>query len=347
MAFLIAGACYTLRGMRRSVGQIAEAVGARLLGNPKAEISRVASIHSASPDDLVFVDDAKHLTDALQSRAGAVIAGAFADSAQASRPLLISDHPKLAFARAAEVLRDGAQLAAPGETVHPASVVHSSATLGAGVSVQARAVIREHVTIGDGTRIGEGCVIGAGVAVGRNCQIYPNVTIYPGTTLGDRVIIHAGAVLGSDGFGYVRDSKTGRYEKFPQVGRLVIEDDVEIGANATVDRGALDETRIRRGAKIDNLVHIGHNCQIGEDVVIAAQTGLSGSIVIEKGVVLGGQVGIGEHARVCEGVMVGGQVGILPNKILKGKGVAFWGTPAQPLREYLKQLATLARLSKK
>jgi UDP-3-O-[3-hydroxymyristoyl] glucosamine N-acyltransferase len=171
--------------------------------------------------------------------------------------------------------------------------------------------------------------------------------MYPGTTLGDRVIVHAGAVLGSDGFGYVRDRKTGRYEKFPQVGRLVIEDDVEIGANTTIDRGALDETRIRRGAKIDNLVHIGHNCQIGEDAIIAAQTGLSGSIVIENSVVLGGQVGIGEHAHIGEGVMLGGQGGVLPNKILRGKGVAFWGTPAQPLRQYLKQLATLARLAKK
>ena len=172
-------------------------------------------------------------------------------------------------------------------------------------------------------------------------------TIYPSTTLGDRVVVHAGAVLGSDGFGYVREPNSGRYEKFPQVGRLAIEDDVEIGANATVDRGALDETRIRRGTKIDNLVHVGHNCQIGEDVVIAAQTGLSGSITIENGVVLGGQVGIGEHARIEEGLMVGGQAGILPNKILRGKGVAFWGTPAQPLRECLKQLATLARLAKK
>jgi UDP-3-O-[3-hydroxymyristoyl] glucosamine N-acyltransferase len=158
--------------------------------------------------------------------------------------------------------------------------------------------------------------------------------------------VHAGAVLGSDGFGYARD-RDGHYEKFPQVGRLVIEDDVEIGANTTIDRGALDETRIGRGTKIDNLVHVGHNCQIGEDVVIAAQTGLSGSIVIENGVVLGGQVGIGEHARICEGVMLGGQGGVLPNKVLRGKGVAFWGTPAKPVREYLKQLAALARLGKR
>jgi UDP-3-O-[3-hydroxymyristoyl] glucosamine N-acyltransferase len=208
-------------------------------------------------------------------------------------------------------------------------------------------VVREAAQIGDNTRIGSGCVVGDGVMIGRGCQIYANVTIYPGTTVGDRVIVHAGAVLGSDGFGYVRDGKTGRYEKFPQVGRLVIEDDVEIGANTTIDRGALDETRIRRGAKIDNLVHVGHNCDIGENVVIAAQTGLSGSIVIEKGAILGGQVGIGEHARIGEGVMLGGQGGVLPNKILRGKGVAFWGTPAQPLKQFLKQLATLGRLAKK
>ncbi len=331
--------------MKRSLAQIAEGVGARLIGDPRAEASGVASIESATQGDLVFVDDEKHLAAALQSRAGAIIAGAFAEAAGSNRALLISDHPKLAFAQAARMLRDGSR---GGQgTVHATAVVHSSAVLGARVTIEARAVIGERATIGEDCLIGEGCAIGIGAVLGKGCEIYPNVTIYPGTTLGDRVMIHAGAVLGSDGFGYVRDRKTGHYEKFPQVGRLVIEDDVEIGANSTIDRGALDETRIRRGTKIDNLVHIGHNCQIGEDVVIAAQTGLSGSIVIENGVVLGGQVGIGEHARICEGVMVGGQGGILPNKILKGKGLAFWGTPAQPLRDYLKQLATLARLAKK
>jgi UDP-3-O-[3-hydroxymyristoyl] glucosamine N-acyltransferase len=305
----------------------------------------VASIASASKDDIVFVDDEKHLGAALRSRAGAVIAGEFAAAATVDRPLLISDHPKLSFARAARAFRDFS--ATEMGSLHSTAVIHSSVVLGAGVYVEERAVVSERAQIGANTRVGAGCVIGAGVTVGKDCEIYPNVTIYPGCTLGDRVIVHAGAVLGSDGFGYVRDRKTGRYEKFPQVGQLVIEDDVEIGANATIDRGALDETRIRRGAKIDNLVHIGHNCDIGEDVVIAAQTGLSGSIVLENGVVLGGQVGIGEHARLEQGVMLGGQGGVLPNKVLRGKGVAFWGTPAQPVREYLKQLAALARLTKK
>jgi len=335
--------------MKRPLKQIAEGIGARLIGTLPVEVSGVASIESASNEDLVFVEDEKHLPAALKSRAGAIIAGEFAASIRGARPMLISDHPKLAFARAAQLLRgdsrDGSDTTR--ERIHPTAVIHKSARLGLGIFVEARAVIDADADIGDNTRIRSGCAIGAAVRIGRACEVYPNVTIYPATTLGDRVIVHAGAVLGSDGFGYVRDRKTGRYEKFPQVGRLVIEDDVEIGANATVDRGALDETRIRRGAKIDNLVHIGHNCQIGEDVVIAAQSGLSGSIVIENGAVLGGQVGIGEHARIGEGVMLGGQGGVLPNKVLRGKGQAFWGTPAQPLREYLKQLATLARLAKK
>jgi UDP-3-O-[3-hydroxymyristoyl] glucosamine N-acyltransferase len=333
----------------RTLAQIAETVGARVVGDGNVQISGVASIESAGPGDLVFVEDEKHLAAALQSRAGAVIAGEFAAAISSGRPLLISDHPKLAFARAARFLQlcPSAENAPREGSVHPTAVIHSSVVLGPGVYVNERAVISARAQIGENTRIGAGCAVADGVSIGRDCEIYPNVTIYSGTTVGDRVIVHAGAVLGSDGFGYVRDRKTGHYEKFPQAGTLAIEDDVEIGANTTIDRGALDETRIGRGAKIDNLVHIGHNCQIGEDVVIAAQTGLSGSIVIEKGVVLGGQVGIGEHARIEEGVMLGGQGGVLPNKVLRGKGVAFWGTPAQPVRQYLKQLATLARLAKK
>jgi len=338
--------CYTVRAMKHSLREIAEGVCAQLIGDGEVRVSDVSSLQSATPQHIVFVEDEKHLAAALESRAGAIIAGEFAAPAKADRPLLITDHPKLAFARAARILRDSSRDGCPSD-IHSSAVVDSSAVMGQGVRIEARAVIGDAAKIGDGTRIGASCVVAAGVVIGRDCVIYPNVSIYPGTTIGDRVIVHSGAVLGSDGFGYVRDGKTGHYEKFPQVGRLMIEDDVEIGANATVDRGALDETRIRRGAKIDNLVHVGHNCEIGEDVVIAAQTGLSGSITIEKGAVLGGQVGIGEHATIGEGVMLGGQAGVLPNKILRGKGMAFWGTPAHPLREYLKQLATLARLTRK
>jgi UDP-3-O-[3-hydroxymyristoyl] glucosamine N-acyltransferase len=323
---------------------IAELVGTQVLGNGTVEIDDISSIQSASTGDLVFVEDEKNLRLALESGASAVIAGNFAGTKKHSKPLLISKQPRLAFAHAAKVLRGKSRRRA---TIHPTAVVHSSARVAKNVRVGPRVVIEENVEIGEGAALGVGCVIGEHAKIGRDCLLHPNVTIYPTVRLGDRVIVHAGAVLGSDGFGHVRDESNGRYEKFPQIGKLEIEDDVEIGANSTIDRGALDTTRIGRGTKIDNLVHVGHNCQIGEDVVIAAQTGLSGSITIENNVVLGGQVGIGEHARIEEGVMLGGQGGVLPNKVLRGKGVAFWGTPARPVRDYLKQLAALERLAKK
>jgi UDP-3-O-[3-hydroxymyristoyl] glucosamine N-acyltransferase len=330
--------------MKRSLKDLAEQVGGRTLGNAAVDLAGVSNIQSAAPGDLVFVEDEKNLLLALESCASAVVAGEFAAEETRTKPLLIASQPRLAFARAAQILCAAIK---PKPGVHSSAVVDPTAHLGANAAVEERVVIAERVTIGDATRIGAGSVIGAGVSIGRDCTLYPNVILYPGTRIGNHVIIHAGAVLGSDGFGYVRDKTTGRYEKFPQIGRLEIEDHVEIGANTTIDRGALEVTRIGRGTKIDNLVHIGHNCQIGEDVVIAAQTGFSGSIVVENNVVLGGQVGIGEHARIGEGVMLGGQGGVLPKKILRGKGVAFWGTPARPLREYLKQLAALARLAKK
>ncbi len=223
----------------------------------------------------------------------------------------------------------------------------SSAEVASKVSIGPHAVIADDAIIGADTIIGAGCFIGHGVRIGSNCELKANVAIYPGTRVGDHCIFHSGVVLGSDGFGYVRDRDTGGYEKFPQIGRLEIGNSVEIGANSTVDRGALDATIISDGVKLDNLVHIGHNCHIGRNVVIAAQTGISGSCVIEDNVVMGGQVGLGDHIHIGEGVILGGQAGVLPHKVLRGKGILFWGTPARPVREYLKQLAVLARLSKK
>jgi len=330
--------------MTRPAGEIAKVIGARVIGDEAVQIGGVASIASAKLDDLVFVDDEKHLESALHSKAAAIIVGVFAASAKKSKPLLISSHPRLAFARAATLLRDPNQRE---PEIHTTAVLMPSAVVAGTVTIDAWSFVGAEASIGQRTWIGAGCVIGSGVVIGEDCKIYPRVTIYPGTRIGNRSTVHAGAVLGSDGFGYVHDSATGRYEKFPQIGTLVIEDDVEIGANTTIDRGALEMTRIGRGAKIDNLVHIGHNCQIGANVIIAAQAGFSGSIVIEDNVVIGGQVGVGEHARIQEGVMLGGQAGVLPKKVLRGKGAAFWGTPAKPLREYLKSLAALARLGRK
>src|SRR6266403_473607 len=330
--------------MKQTLGSLAEKLGGRVLGDTSIAVDNVASITAAAAGSLVFVEDPKNLERALDSSAAAIIAGEFATKAAGSKPLWISSQPRLTFARAAKSLLDSSGRA---HAIDPSAIVPASVRVGRDVTIGPRAVLGEDIKIGDGTSIAAGCVVGDAVEIGANCRIDANVTIYSGAEIGDRVVVQAGAVLGSEGFGYVRDSTTGRYEQFPQAGRLVIEDDVEIGANSTIDRGALDETRIGRGTKIDNLVHVGHNVQIGEDVVIAAQTGLSGSIVIENDVVLGGQVGIGEHAHIGEGVMLGGQGGVLPNKVLRGKGVAFWGTPAQPVREYLQQLAALARLAKK
>ncbi len=179
------------------------------------------------------------------------------------------------------------------------------------------------------------------MTLGRDCVLHPNVVLYDGVSVGDRVVLHAGVVVGADGFGYVRDA-SGVYHKFPQVGTVVIEDDVEIGANSCVDRGALGATRVRAGAKIDNLVQIGHNVEIGERVVIAAQTGISGSTVIESDAVIGGQVGFGDHARVQSGAVIGSQAGVLPGKIVR-PGV-WWGTPVQPLEEYKRLNALWGRL---
>ena len=279
----------------------------------------------------------------MNSRASAVIAESSQNGAHA-KPVLIAVQPRLAFARAAQWLEVSQQ---PPAGIHATAVIDPKAKLAKNITIEERAAVRENVEIGDGSRIGANCVVGPDVIIGQNCRLYPNVTIYPQVRLGDRVVIHAGAVLGSDGFGYVPDAKTGRYEKFPQIGRLEIEDDVEIGANSTVDRGALDVTRIRRGTKIDNLVHVGHNVDIGADVVIAAQTGISGSAVIENGVVIGGQVGIADHVHIEAGAILGAQSGIPSNKVIRGKGIVFWGTPARPIKEYLKELAILARLGKK
>ena len=330
--------------MRHTLQELADRLSCRLLGAGSTAVTGVSSLHSPNNESLVFVEDATHLDAALASSAGAVIAGTFASDIKAKKAILISSEPRLAFARAAKIL-----CASSGQprSIHASALVAASAHLGHNVAIGPQSVIGEHVHIGDQTVIGASCVIGEGVQIGAHCRIDAHVTIYPGTTLGDRVVIQAGAVLGSEGFGYVRDEQTGHYEQFPQVGTLVIEDDVEIGANSTVDRGALDETRIRRGTKIDNLVHVGHNVHIGEDVVIAAQSGLSGSAVVENNVIIGGQVGIADHVRIEQGAILGAQSGIPSKKVIRGKGVVFWGTPARPIREYLKELAFLSRAAKK
>ncbi len=323
--------------------EIAEAVGGRVIGDGEREVIRVASLASSGSADLTFVEDAKFTQAASASSAGAFIVGEKLIDELSGKCLIVVGNPRLAFAQAGSVL---ARAERRPSGIHETAYVDGSSIVGEGASVGALAYIGPHVTIGRRTIVGPGCMLLADVDVGDDCELVARITVYPKTKIGNRVIVHAGAVLGSDGFGFVPDEK-GRFHKFPQIGSLEIGDDVEIGANSTVDRGALDATVIESGVKLDNLVHVGHNVRLGENVVAAAQTGVSGSSVVEKNVLIGGQVGIADHVTIEEGAILGAQAGIPSNKVIRGKGVVFWGTPARPIREYLKELAALARLVKK
>ncbi|PYS82809.1 MAG: UDP-3-O-(3-hydroxymyristoyl)glucosamine N-acyltransferase [Acidobacteria bacterium] len=323
----------------KTVAELAAHVGGRAVGDAGAHVGGVASIEDAGRGDVVFVEDEKFLDAARACGASCVIApegaGAKLEGAQS---VIETARPKLAFALVAEVLCPPRRR---GAFIHPTASVAPSAKVGEGVYVGACVTVSEGAEVGGGTQILAGAFVGERATVGRECVLHPNVVLYEGVTLGDRVILHAGVVVGADGFGYVRD-EAGVYHKFPQVGTVVIEDDVEIGANACVDRAALGTTRVGRGTKIDNLVQVGHNVEIGERVVIAAQTGVSGSTVIESDAVIGGQVGFGDHARVLSGAVIGSQAGVLPGKIVR-PGV-WWGTPVQPLEEYKRRNASWGRL---
>ncbi|MFL6331945.1 MAG: UDP-3-O-(3-hydroxymyristoyl)glucosamine N-acyltransferase [Pyrinomonadaceae bacterium] len=323
----------------RTVAELAELVGGHVAVDARAFVRRVSSIEAAGEGDLAFVEDEKLFEAARACRASCVIVpeGA-AGKVEGVTSVIEAARPKLAFALAAKVLHPPQRLT---EQVHPTAAVAEGARLGEGVYVGAGASVGDGASIGEGTQVHSNCVIGRGVTVGRDCVLRPNVVLYDGVTLGDRVLLHAGVVVGADGFGYVRDA-AGVYHKFPQVGTVLIEDDVEVGANSCIDRGALGTTRVGKGSKLDNLVQVGHNVEIGERVVIAAQTGISGSTVIESDAVIGGQVGFGDHARVLSGAIIGSQAGVLPGKIVR-PGV-WWGTPVQPLEEYKRLNALWGRL---
>jgi UDP-3-O-[3-hydroxymyristoyl] glucosamine N-acyltransferase len=336
-----------------SLGELIEVLGGKLVqGRPDMVIAGVDDPKSANGLDLVFAEDAAGATIALSGGAAAVVLKPGCAGTSSWSPLMgivEADHPRLWFSRAAKLLA----LPHTPTGVHPTAVIGAHVELGENISVGPGVYIDQVVTIGAGTRIEAGVVIGQYVSIGKDCHIYPRAVLYPGTTLGDRVLVHAGAVLGADGFGYVRDSKTGAYTQFPQQGTLAIEDDVEVGANSTIDRGALTETRVRRGTKIDNLVHIGHNCDIGEDVILVTGTGISGSCTVGKGAVIAGQVGIGDHAHIGPGVILGGQAGVLSGKTVTNEafgvkpGTVLWGTPARPLPQVLREIAIVSRMARR
>src|SRR6266851_3899031 len=322
--------------MRRTAKELCEAIGAKLEGDGGVEIAGVAAPERAGTRDLIYVTEAKQAERAAASAAICVIAAE--GVVLPAKTVLRSTQPKLAFAKAAELLVERAPIAAG---MHPTAIVPPLARISAGVGIGPYAVIGEDAHIGAGTQIGAHCVIGAGCWVGENCRIHPRVTLYGGVRIGHRVEIHSGAVIGADGFGYAYGE--GKYWKFPQAGIVEIADDVEVGANTTIDRGSLDDTRIGEGVKLDNLVHIAHNCQIGAHTVMAALVGLSGSCTFGKRVVVGGQAGFGERCKLEDNSVIGGQSGVLGGKTIR-TGETVWGTPARPLEKFKELYAWYGQL---
>jgi len=319
------------------VRELAEWLGATFEGDGEKDVTRAAPLETAGAAELSFVGNRKAAKIAESSAAGCLIVPLEFPN-PASRTVIRSAEPRTAFARAVSRLHPASP--AP-EGIHPTAVVADTAELGPGVSIGALVAVGENTRIGAGCRIGAGSVIGSRVSLGERSVLHSSVTIYDDVDVGARAVLHAGCVLGADGFGFALTGD--HYEKFPQVGRVVIGDDVEIGANSCVDRAALGVTWIGDGTKLDNMVHVAHNCRIGRHVVVAAQTGFSGGVVVEDYVVVGGQVGIGDKARIESRAVLGSGCGVLTSKIVRA-GEVVWGTPARPLREHLEQLAGLGRI---
>lgn len=321
-----------------SASQLAGMLGLPVLGPDTPEISGAAPLAEANPGDIAFVGSPKFFAAAAVSRAACLVAlPGYAPSP--GQTVIVSPQPRAHYAQVLGILFPP-PVPAPG--IHPTAVISPEARVDPAAEVGPWVTVGATTSIGPGVRIGPGCSVGEGVTIGAGSILHPRVTVYDRVTLGCRVIVHSGAVIGADGFGF--EMAGGRYHKVPQVGRVEIGDDVEIGANTCVDRAALGVTVIGEGSKLDNGVHIAHNCQIGKHVVIAAQTGLAGGVTIGDYAIIGGQVGMGDKARVESRAIVGSGAGILTSKIVRA-GEPVWGTPARPLRQYLRQLATLSRLS--
>jgi len=318
------------------VSDIADHLRAAWEGDGQLEIAGVAALESAGPHEIAFVGNRKAAAAAAGSSAGCLLVG---EDFPAGRTILRAADPRAAFARVIGLLHPPPAVKAG---VHPNSCIALDARISLTAAIGPFTTIGEGALIGERSSVGANCSIGRGVRIGEDCLLHANVTIYDHVTIGNRAVLHSGCVVGADGFGFVRAGD--RYQKFPQIGRVEIGDDVEIGANTCIDRAALGVTSIGDGSKLDNLIHIGHNCSIGRNVVIAAQTGLSGGVVVEDDVVIGGQVGIGDKARIESGAVLGSGCGVLTSKIVR-KGQVVWGTPARPLKQYLKQLANQARLN--
>ncbi len=307
-------------------------------GDGERDLKRVAPLDEAGPADLSFLSHPRFLAQATRSRACLLVPDIYPNPG--GQTLIRVADPRAAVARAIAVLYPPSEYRSG---VHPTAVVSPTARLSPTCHIGPHVFIGDESEIGDEVVILAGCSLGAQVRIGQKSLLHPRVTIYDSVKIGTHAVLHSGCVLGADGFGFVLTQ--GAYQKFPQVGTVEIGDHVEIGANSCVDRAALGVTRIGDGTKLDNMVHVGHNCRIGKHVVIAAQTGLSGGVEIGDYAVIGGQVGVGDKARIESRAVVGSGSGILTSKIVRA-GEPVWGTPARPLKDHLAQLAELSKLAK-
>jgi UDP-3-O-[3-hydroxymyristoyl] glucosamine N-acyltransferase len=323
-----------------TTGELSLHLGLRLRGDPATRLTGAAMLEDAGPEHLAFAGGPKYFAAAARSEAGCIITlPEFASAA--ARTVIESQQPRAHFAQALSLLYPRRPIR-PG--IHPSACIDGAARVDPSAEVGPFVTIATGARIGARARIGAGSSIGAGAQIGEDSILHPRVSIYDAVTMGARCVVHSGAVIGADGFGF--EMTGAAYQKVPQVGTITIGNDVEIGANSCIDRATLGITVIGDGTKLDNMVHIAHNCRIGKHVVIAAQTGLAGGVSIGDYAVVGGQVGVGDKARIEARAIVGSGAGILTAKIVRA-GEPVWGTPARPLRQYLEQLATLARLSKR
>lgn len=322
---------------RVTAGAIAAALGSALEGDAERAISGVATLENAQPHELSFVANPKYLPYLQRTRAGAVLVPeALAGSVPEGVARIVVEDPHIAMYEALRLLYPRPRV--PGE-IHPTAVVHETAELGEGVAVGPYAVVGARSRIGAATTIGAHAVIGEACEIGEACTIHAHATLHEGVTLGARCLIHSGARLGREGFGFVWHE--GAHRRVPQVGRCILGDDVEIGANSTVDRGSIGDTVVGSGTKIDNLVHLGHNVRVGRHVIIIAQVGVSGSTSIGDGAVIGGQAGVIGHADIGAGARIGGQAGVIGDV---PAGATYSGYPARPHREALRGQGMVARL---
>ena len=324
--------------MSHQVQDIARLIGGRVVGNPALALKGINSLTLAGPEELSFVSSPKHFKEAEQSKAGCVIAPAgFTTS---TKTVIAADHPKAAFVKAMWLFQPAQP---PASGIHPTAVVDPSAAIGKGVSIGPHVTIGKGTVVGDRVRLGPSVAVGEDARIGPDTLIYPNVTLYHGVVIGARVIVHGGTTIGADGFGFVFEG--GRHLKVPQLGNVVIEDDVEIGANCTIDRATFGSTIIKRGTKTDNLVHIAHNVTVGEHSLLVAQVGIAGSSKLGTHVTLAGQVGVADNVTIGDYVTVGGQGGAVTGQHLESNRT-YWGFPARPIEEAKRQLAWLYRLPK-